>query len=176
MTNTSVEYAQALFALAKEENKLDEITASLNVISDVFHKYPEYIDFLSSPNIIKSERIKAIEDAFSEKVEPYVLYFVMLLCEKGHIRAYDECVAEYKELCDMSNKISVAEVVSAVKLTEKEKSALKKKLEAVCGNSVNLVCSVDKELIGGIIVKFDGKVIDGSVKHKLRELKGAMYG
>lgn len=176
MTNTSIEYAQALFALANEEGKVKEITASLDAVSEIFKENPEYLDFLSSPNIDKSERIKAIEDAFSGKIDEYVLYFLSLFCEKGHIRQYEECVAEYKNLCDIANKISVAEVVSAVELTENEKSALKKKLESVCGNFVTLNCSVDKELIGGVIVKVDGKVMDGSVRHKLRELKGAMYG
>ena len=176
MTKTSNEYAQALFVLAQEEGRLKEITDSLDLVSDVFEENPDYLDFLSSPNIAKSERIKAIEDAFSGKVDNYVLYFLSLYCEKGHIRTFDECVAEFKALCDIANKVSVAEVVSAVELTENEKSALKNKLESVCGNSVTLVCSVDSELIGGITVSVDGKIMDGSIRRKLRELKGAMYG
>lgn len=176
MTKTSNEYAQALFVLAQEEGRLKEITDSLDLVSDVFKENPDYLDFLSSPNIAKSERIKAIEDAFSGKVDNYVLYFLSLYCEKGHIRSFDECVAEFKALCDIANKVSVAEVVSAVELTENEKSALKNKLESVCGNSVTLVCSVDSELIGGITVSVDGKIMDGSIRRKLRELKGAMYG
>ena len=58
----------------------------------------------------------------------------------------------------------------------KKKSALKAKLESVCGNSVILECFVDPSVVGGLIVCIDGKIIDGSIRNKLHELKGVMYG
>ncbi len=176
MTQTIKEYAEALFCLAQEENKLNDISASLDTVSQILNENPEYLDFISSPNIKKEERIQAIEDAFSGNVEEYVVSFLCLLCEKGRFDSIHICIADFKAFCDMVNRISVAQVTSAVELDENEKSALKTKLEAVCGNSVLLECHVDPSIVGGLIVNIDGKIIDGSIKNKLHELKGVMYG
>ena len=135
---------------------------------------PEYLDFLSSPNIPKSERIAAIEQAFSGEHE-YIVSFLSLLCEKGRIREIRECISEFKQLCDAADKISVAQVTSAFELSESQRSALTAKLQKLCGNRVVLDCKTDNSLMGGVIVSVDGKVIDGSVRHQLHQLKEVMY-
>ena len=175
MAQVIKEYATALFDLAQETDSVQEISDSLDTVLEAFDENPEYVDFLSSPNIPKSERIAAIEQAFTGSVPEYVVSFLSLFCERGRIRSLKECISEYRQLCDAANKISVAEVSSAVELTDEQKSALTVKLEKICGNKVVLNCTVDKSLLGGMVVSVDGRVIDGSIKHKLRELKEVMH-
>lgn len=175
MTEISKEYATALFMLARETNSEDEISESLSVISALMQKTPEYIDFLSSPNIPMSERIDAVDTAFSGGVNEYVVSFVKLICQKGHIRDLHECIAAYRELYQAAGGVSTARVVSAAPLDKREKSELKKKLEKFCGHSVILDCSVNKAIIGGLIVHVDGKVLDGSLRRRLHDIKEVMY-
>lgn len=175
MAQVSNEYATALFELAQESGTSEEILQSLLSVSELMNENPEYADFLSSPNIPKSERVDAIEQAFRGSMPEYVVSFLSLLCERGRIRNLSECISEYKQLCDAANHISVADVASAVELTEGEKKALTEKLEKLCGNAVILNCKVDPSLIGGIVVTVDGKVIDGSIRHRLHELKEVMH-
>lgn len=175
MAQVIKEYAMALFDLAQETDSVQEISDSLDTVLALFEENPEYMDFLSSPNIPKSERIAAIEQAFTGSVPENVVSFLSLFCERGRIRSLKECISEYRQLCDAANRISVADVASAVELTEAQKSALVQKLEKICGNAVVLNCTVDESLLGGMVVSVDGKVIDGSVKHKLRELKEVMH-
>lgn len=168
------EYAEALFDLSRETDSVKEASSALDTVLRAVEENPEYLDFLSSPNIPKAERIKAIEEAFSALPE-YIVSFLSLLCEKGRIREIRECIAEYKQLCDAADKISVAQVVSAVELSAAQKEALAAKLQKICGNKVILECKTDESLLGGITVMIDGKIIDGSLKHKLHELKEVMY-
>lgn len=175
MAQISNEYAEALFALALENNCVAEYSDALDTVLKVTEENPEYIDFLASPDIPRQERVGAVEAAFGGKVPEHIVSFVSLLCDRGRIRTFSDCIADFKKLSDASNGVSTAEVVSAAELTEDEKSALKAKLEKLCGHRVELDCSVDKSLIGGVKVTVDGKVIDGSVKRGLHELKGAMY-
>lgn len=175
MARISNEYAEALFALALENDCVDEYSDALDTISEIMTENPEYIDFLASPDISKHDRIAAIEAAFGGRVNEYVVSFVSLLCDRVRIREIYDCISDFKKLSDASNGVSTAEVVSATELTEDEKAALKAKLEKVCGHRIELDCSVDKSLIGGVKVTVDGKVIDGSIKKELHELKGAMY-
>ena len=168
------EYAEALFDLSVEAGSQKEISTALDTVLSVVDENPEYLDFLSSPNIPKSERVAAIGQAFSGEHE-YVVSFLSLLCEKGRIREIRECISEFKQLCDAADKISVAQVISAVELSESQKAALTAKLQKLCGNRVVLDCRTDRSLMGGMVVSIDGKVIDGSIRHQLHQLKEVMY-
>lgn len=175
MAQISNEYAEALFALALETESVEEYADALDTVLKVMNENPEYIDFLASPDIPKQERVGAIESAFGGSIPENVVSFLCLLCDRGRIHTLKDCISDYKKLNDAAEGVSTAEVVGAVELTDEEKAALKSKLEAVCGHKIVLDCSVDKSLIGGVRVTVDGKVIDGSVKQRLHELKGAMY-
>ncbi len=171
MTEISNEYASALFSLALEAGMKKEYGAALDKISDVFKKTPEYLEFLASPAISATERLSAAQAAFSESVPEHVMSFLQLLCEKGKVRIFAECTEAYRKLLEESEKITAAKVKSAVELTDEEKSELKQKLEKKTGHTITLECSTDSSLMGGLIIEIDGKVIDGSVKARLAEVK-----
>lgn len=171
---TVKEYAEALYTLSCEENIKEEIAQNVADISGIFNENPEYVKLLSSPSVEMNTRLGLLESAFKESVHEYVLSFLKLLCEKGHIAFYKECAAEFEKLVAFSNKISKARVTSAVELTDEEKEALLQKLEKKCGHSVELSCSVDASLMGGMVIEQDGKIIDASLKRRLSEVKDVM--
>lgn len=174
MTEVSREYSTALFMLAKETNSEEEISESLAVVTALLQKTPEYLDFLASPNISMKERIDAIDSSFGGRVNEYVVSFMKMVCEKGHVRDLHECIAAYRELYQASCGISTAKVISAAVMKAPEKEALKRKLESFCGHSVILECSVNKAILGGLIVHMDGKVLDGSLRRRLHDIKEVM--
>lgn len=171
MNDIGKEYGAALFMLASEESRVDEYAASLEKLKNVFRESPEYLSFLASPGISLGERLSAIESAFADFVPAYVLSYVQLMCEKGRIDNFFEAAEEYKALLDASKHISNAKVTSAVELTDEEKAKLCEKLRAVSGGDVKTEYIVDSSLMGGIIVELDDKVMDGSLRHRLREVK-----
>lgn len=171
MAQMSKEYAAALFSLASETNVQTEIMESLELITNVFKENPEYVIFLSSQNIPKKERIQAVQQLLSDKVHEYTVSFIAILCERGYIRDFEECVKEYTDMYRLSLNISTAKVVSAIPLSEAEKSQITAKLEARSGHSVMLECSVDPSIMGGLIVSMDGEVLDSSIRHRLNQVK-----
>ncbi len=171
MTQMNKEYGTALFMLAKENGKESEYAIALECVQEVFSGNPEYIDFLASPTIPMEDRLSALDEAFGNAVPENVLSFLKLLCEKNRIRGLNSSVEEYKNLLDAQNHVSTAFVKSAVELTEEQKEQLKDKLEIQTGNSVVLECLIDQSLMGGIVVEIDGKIIDGSLKSRLYDVK-----
>lgn len=171
MTQTSREYGEALFSLAKETGKENEYAVSLECILEVIGDNPEYIVFLSSPSISLEERLDAIDKAFGSSIPEDIVSFVKLLCEKGRIHLIKEAIEVYKNLLDAQNMVSTAFVKSAAELNEDEKEKLKDKLEIKVGHSVVLECCLDESLIGGMVIEIDGKVIDASIKSRLSEVK-----
>ncbi len=174
MTDIGKEYGAALFMLACELGEKKSYAEALEKVKKVFSEHEEYPLFIASPSVPISERLLAIESAFSELVPEHVLSYLLLLCEKGRMECFDESVKEYNALLDASERISNAKVTSAVELTEKEKEKLKNKLESIYKGEVHIEYFTDGALLGGLVVEVDGKIMDGSLRHRLREVKDVM--
>lgn len=171
MKTISKEYAEALFMLAGEENKENQYDSELALICEVLRDNPEYYDFLTAPQISCEEKENAIKEAFGDSICENVLSFLMLLLRKGRIRLLQSCAEEYKKLFDFSKNVSKAIVKSAVELTETEKQLLSEKLEKMSGRTVLIDYVKDESLIGGLLILIDGKVLDGSIKTRLEDVK-----
>lgn len=171
MTATGNNYAEALFALAREENSVEEFYNDLKFAERVFNDTAEYLRFLSTPSIPKHERTAALQTAFDGKVNDRVLSFLQLLCEHGKAECFYECVAEYERLREWANDTVEAVVKSAVELTDAQKQSLIASLQKRTGKSVALKIVTDNSLLGGISVEMNGEIFDGSVKSNLKRAR-----
>ena len=171
MSDRNREYAEALYALAMETNQEKAYLEALRTMADAMGAQPEYIEVLSAPSIPLDERCALLAQAFEGAVPEQVLSFVQLLCAHGCIRSFFDCVDEYHRLYQAAMSLSTAYVTSAVALTEDQQARLAEKLSAKFGRCVQLVCTVDQHLLGGITVQMDGVVLDGSLRHRLQEVK-----
>lgn len=172
MGTIAKEYAEALFTLALEENNVDEIADGLSLVSDMLSENPGYMAFLSAPSIPKDERSERFEECFAGKIPDIVLRYALVMLSRGDIRLFAESEHEYNKLCFAARSVSDAVVRSAVPLTEAEMKKLTEKLEKLTGDTVRLTSRIDPSLLGGAVVEVDGTVIDGSIKQRMRELKG----
>ena len=174
MTDLSREYAEALFALAAENDQTKEYLEALDTAATLLADNPDYVELLRCPTIQKEERDGLLEQTFGQILPEQVLAFIQLLCAHGRIRSLNDCVAEYRLLYQTAVAMSTAQVVSAVPLTEQEKQQLADKLAARFGRTVTLECTVDESLLGGMVVRVDGKVLDGSLRSRLHAVKEVM--
>ena len=174
MTESSKEYAISLFSLAVEENREQAFSEDLTLVSNVFADVPELYDFLSSPAIPKAERTRIFSDALEGKVHPFVSSFMMLLCEHGRIRQFSECREEYELLLSQRQKTSHALIKSVIELTEEEKERLIRQLEKKTGRIILPTYETDPALIGGLVVEMENEILDGSLRQRLKTMKGAM--
>ncbi len=171
MNELSREYAGALFIIASEKNCKSEYASYLDTLCQSFSDEPMYLEFLHSPAISTTEKISSLSKIFSSLVPEDVLSFIQLMCEKGRINLIFEATQAYKYLVAQSEKIVEASITSAVELNDDEKKKLQLKLENKFNCTVNTIFKIDPSLLGGIIVEIDGKILDGSVKNRLRDLK-----
>ncbi len=174
MTDTSKSYADALFSLALETNTVYETLIALKEMRDGLYATEGALDLLASPSIPKDERCAVLEKAFGNVQPEHVMSFVGVLVQHGHISELNDCVEAYTALHDEHARLSTAYVASAVELTKGEKAELTEKLSRKFQRTIHLECAVDPSLLGGLVVQVDGKVIDGSLKHKLQEIKEVM--
>lgn len=172
----STEYAEALFMLACEEHFEEKCREDLQIIKEIIESESEYISYLASPSITKEEKLSAIKASFGERVHMHVESFLMLLCEKNRIELLSDCINEFEKLYNALRKVSIAQVISAIPLTETEKQKISSQLEKRLGHKIELNCAVDESIMGGIIIKTEDSIIDGSLKHKIQEVKEVICG
>lgn len=171
MTATGNNYAEALFMLAREENSIEEFYKSLKTAEQILGENPEYLQFLSTPSIPKSERTAALDAAFGGRINNNVLSFLKILCEHGKAEKFFECSAEYERLREWASGSAEATVKAAVELSDAQKQALIKGLEKRTGKKVTIKFVKDPALIGGVQVEIDGEILDGSIKNNLKRAR-----
>ena len=174
--NVSTQYAEALFILSCEEKIEEKCLNDLQLVRSVMDTEPDYLVFLNSPSVKKEEKLEAINSAFCERVHEYIVSFLMLLCENGRIELLNSCIDEYEKLYNELRNVDKVQIISAVKLTEDEKSRITEGLERKLGHRVELICEIDEGIMGGIIIKTSDAIIDGSLKRKMREVKEVISG
>lgn len=174
MTELSKDYAEALFALAAEQRLEKAYLEALESVDGLFADSPEYLDLLAAPSVPQSERVGLLEQAFGDSLPKQVLSFVQLLTAHGRIRSLPACIEEYRRLYQAAVAMSTAYVTSAVALTEDQKNRLAEKLAQKFGRRIELSCDVDEHLLGGITVRLDGVVLDGSLRRRLQVVKDVM--
>lgn len=169
--NISIEYAEAMLLLGKEESRDEEILKDLRLIKSAICKNGEFIELLHSPNISKEEKCAIIDTVFEGRVCEYAVSLLKLLCENNRIELLPLCIEDYEKLYSQINKVVSATVISAVELTEEEKAKIVKSLEKKTKNKVELECQIDKSILGGIVIKTEDAIMDGSLKRKIRDVK-----
>lgn len=167
MTQAANTYAQALYGLARDEGLDTTILEELSALRQVFTETPQYSKLLSAPDVPKQERCGILDEAFRGKIHPYVLNFLKILTEKGYIRQFPQCCDAYRGFYNEDNGILVVKAQSAIALTQQQTQKLIAKLETTTGKRIDLRCSVDPDVLGGLRLSYDGKQVDGTVRNRL---------
>jgi F-type H+-transporting ATPase subunit delta len=164
-------YGQALYSLAYDEGAGEQILVQLKMLADAFAQTPDFITLLSTPSITKQERCQILDDSFRGRVHPYTLNFLKLLTERGYLRFLNECCDEYERLYNADNGILPVTAVTARQLPAELEDKLVKKLAEITGKQIQLTCRLDPKVLGGILVEYDGKQLDGTVARRLDDIR-----
>lgn len=159
-------YAEAIFLIATENNDLDATESELSLVNKLLIENPDYVKLLDSPAIKKEERLSLVKEAFSSLSE-CVSNLLMILTEKRRMHTYSKLYSDFKALYNEKTGVVSAEVVSAVSLTDRELSLLTEKLSKKLSKKVELKNTVDKSIIGGILLRYGSVQLDASVKTRL---------
>ena len=171
MTGAAGVYGQGLYTLAKEETLEEAILQELTLLQTAFVEQPDFLKLLASSNVPKQERLDIIDNSFRGKVQPYILNFLKLLTEKGYIAHFAACCEVYREQYNADKGILQVRAVSAFALTDEQKEKLTDKLATITGKKIDLVCKVDKTVLGGIRLNYGGIQVDGTVQSRLQAME-----
>ncbi len=167
----SARYATALFDVAVEGNKKKELMEELNNINFLFEENKSFMEIYKSPVISNSEKKDLIKKIFEGKVSDYMYNFLRVLVDKNRVSYISGIFNEFKKLYNDSENIAEAIAITAIKLSDEKLEKLKANLCKITNKTIILENQVDKEVIGGMLIKIGEQELDGTLKKRLNEIK-----
>lgn len=165
-------YARALFEAASESGKLDEVVTDLNAVQALFQELPALSSFLENPAIPGHEKIDFAKTQLIPKVNPWVGNLLGLMIENKRITAFPALIDQLADLINKRDNIAKAEAITAAELDSSQLDKLRQALESRYGFSKVLLSNrVEPSILGGVIVKLQDQVIDGSFSGRLESLR-----
>ncbi len=169
MKTIGEEYAIALYELAAEADSVDVILSELEAISKLLLDNPDYVKLLDTPTLEEATRLKLARSAFSDASE-YTRSFLLLLVEAKRLFCFFDAYKAFAALYDKEHNIIRAEAVTATPLAAKQCEQIKEKLQKKTGKTVVLTNTVDKSILGGVLLRYDGEEIDKSLRTSLKSI------
>ncbi len=164
------EYGQALYSLATSSENEDSMFDTLTAIASLLKANPDYVKLLDSPAIPIGEKLSLLDEAFGQ-VEPYALNFTKILCERHMLHALGGCVDAYKKRYYADKGIEEATAITSRPMTDAQCTAMREKLSRLTGKEIRLENRVDPHLIGGVVLRMEGRQLDASVRTRLEDLR-----
>jgi F-type H+-transporting ATPase subunit delta len=167
-------YAQAVFEIALEKKELDRWQADLQKIVGVVGD-TTFLAALNSPKIKIENKSRFLKERLGN-INPLALNLALLLITRTGIGIIAEIAGEYRRLLDNYHGLAMAEITTAVLLDDKDKKIFADRLGVLVGAKVELETKVDPAILGGIVARVGGKLLDGSTRSKLAALKKQLAG
>ncbi|MGB3137599.1 MAG: ATP synthase F1 subunit delta [Nodosilinea sp.] len=164
-------YAKALMSVAEDNNAVDQVGSEVADLLQVLASSEELTVFLSNP-LMSAEAKKGVLNQIAEgKISGFLLNFLKLLVDRGRIAFLKPVLQQYQALLRERNQTVLADVTSAVELSDEQQNAIRDRVKTMTGaNSVELSIQIDPSLIGGLVIKVGSKVIDASLRGQLRRI------
>lgn len=164
-------YAVALYEIAEKRGRVNEYIESLREIVELIDNNEGIQQILKHPDISTQRKKRAFTELFKGKIDEELLAFLLILIKKGRILYLREKLEEIEKIHLEKNNVLIAEIKTVVSLTDEQRAALIRKLEAKYNKKVLLKEEIDKDIIGGILVNIGGNTIDGTIRSRLQGIK-----
>ena len=163
-------YSKAIFEIAEEKNQVKEIYEMLNSAMVLYRTDKEFKNFILNP-LIDNEQKKSVLNEIFGKDNSENLNILLYILDKGRMNCIKYIVAEYLKIYYRKNRILDVKATFKKELTDEKKKKLINKLSQKTGKEINLEIKIDKDILGGGIIKIGDKIIDGSIRRELDNWK-----
>jgi F-type H+-transporting ATPase subunit delta len=164
-------YAQAMLEVARVEGHLTDVEDELFRFARTFEGNDDLRMALTDAALPVERRMAVIEELLGTKALRTSVALVTLVVAGGRAGELPEIVDLFVEMAAAERKRAVAEVRSAIPLSDDQVERLRVALNEATDKDVEVKVVVDPDVLGGIVATIGDIVIDGSVRHRLEQLK-----
>lgn len=167
-------YAEAVFGLARESGSFDQWADDLTSIAEVLDT-PGVSAFLANDRVSAEEKRRLIDRALD--ISPLAKNLASMLLQRGRLGSIAAIRDAYQERLDRERGVANVQVTTAVEMTPPEREAAVDRLRELTGaREVRITTTIDPDILGGMIVRVGDRMIDGSTRTRLIQLKRSLAG
>ena len=164
-------YGNALFEVAKDQNDLAAIAKELDQLQTILKAQPKLMAFMTSPQI-KVEAQQTVIAALKKDASPLVTNLIQMTYDYHRFELLNQIISEFNKLYDEERQIVHITVITVSKLDEDQKQRLATVFAKRLGaKRVMINEEIDPSIIGGVVLKSNSRIYDGSIKTKLEKIK-----
>ena len=164
-------YTNSLINIASKMKIFKEVNESLNIILIFFQKDSTFRSFLYSKSINGDDKSLIISKIFNKKCHPVVCEMISILSNKNELSLLKKITQNFTKQNNRISNIIKIKAYLAKELNEDEQNILKLKMDKLFKESIQLDFHVSSEIIGGVKLRVDNFLIDGSIQGQLKRLK-----
>ena len=170
-------YASALYELSSEKKVVDSVLKNLESIKKIIDESKELSFLIKSPLINSNDKLEVLTKLTSSlKLDELSITFLKVISNNKRFASLTSMISQFYKINANKRGDVLADITSADKLSELQKVNIKDQLRTILGDKLSLNFKVDKNIIGGLIIKVGSKMIDASLANKINKLKIAMKG
>ena len=164
-------YARALLEMAQAEGVVGRVEEELFRLRELLKSNPELLQFLKDPNVEREGKRRTLSELFQGRVHPLVLNTLLTLSDQDRGGRVLQIVEEFGVRAGAARQLVTGKVVTAIPLDEAALKRIAAELSRITDKNVQLLQKTDPAILGGAIIKVGEQIIDGSLRHKLDQIK-----
>ncbi|MGD9694155.1 MAG: ATP synthase F1 subunit delta [Thermoleophilia bacterium] len=173
--SVALTYAEALYESAVDGDAVADVARDVSGFADAIEGSAELRAVLDNPEIDTRAK-KAVLGELAAGAHPLVGNFLQVLIDRGRIGEFREIARAFGERVAQAQGRLEVQAVTAVPLPADLRERIVNSIREKTGSEVELTESVDPEIIGGLVLRVGAAVVDGSVRHRIDELRQSLRG
>jgi len=170
-------YASALFDLAAEKKLVDLVLEDLSNLKNILKDNKELSLVVKSPLITSIDKLNIFESLLKKiNANELTSTFLKVIEKNKRFSNLASIITQFMNINSQKRGDVLADITSADELNDDQKNNITNQLKSILGDKLSLSFDVDKNIMGGLIVKVGSKMIDTSLANKINKLKIAMKG
>lgn len=170
-TKLARRYAKSLLDLALERNMVEKVYGDMQLVADTCTASRELSLLLKNPIVNTDKKDNIIRALFGNKIDALTMAFFNIITRKGRESYLEDIAKSFVDLYKTNKGIRIAHVTTAVPLDAATRERIMNIVKQAKGNQVELVEKIDKDLIGGFVLRVGDEQIDTSISKELRNLR-----
>ncbi len=167
----AIAYAKAMLDLANDSKSAASVGQELRDLRQIIDTNLTFAQILADPSISVGEREKLLRSIFSGKASPLVLNFLLLLNKKGRLKMLAAIGGAYDDLLDEQQGLAEVDITVAQSLNAKQLESVRQKISDSLKREAVVHQYVDPSIIGGLVLRVQDQLIDGSVRAQLAAMR-----
>ena len=170
-------YASALYDLAAEKKLVDPVLEDLSNLKNILKDNKELSLVVKSPLITSIDKLNIFESLLKKiNANELTSTFLKVIEKNKRFSNLALIITQFMNINSQKRGDVLADITSADELNDDQKNNITNQLKSILGDKLSLSFDVDKNIMGGLIVKVGSKMIDTSLANKINKLKIAMKG